>query len=58
MFPVVTGWLVMASEQPGPYHRPIKIVSIIVNKKYVKDWKNRAQIISVNHISLDLDRNI
>ena len=36
----------MASDQPGPYHKPIKVVSVLLNRKHVGAWKNRAQIIS------------
>ena len=43
--------LTMASDKPGPYHRPIKVVSVLVNKQYVKGKKKQAQIISKTKIS-------
>ena len=36
----------MTSDQLGPHHKPIKVVSVFVNQKHVGGWKNRAQIIS------------
>ena len=41
----------MASDKPGPYHKPIKVVSVLVNKKYVKGMKKKAQIISESNSS-------
>ena len=43
VFPVT---FAMTSDQLGPHHKPIKVVSVFVNQKHVGGWKNRAQIIS------------